>query len=82
KKGEALAVLYKGDIDVDYLYDALNKSTLPKLWIPKKIAFFHVEEIPILGSGKLDLKKIKQGALNKIEEACRSQCPDSCMVEV
>ncbi|MGA1871183.1 MAG: acyl-[ACP]--phospholipid O-acyltransferase [bacterium] len=82
KKGEALAVLYKGDIDIDYLYDALNKSSLPKLWIPKKTAFFQVEEIPILGSGKLDLKKIKERALNIIEEACRSQCSESCMVGV
>lgn len=66
KKGEALAVVYRGDIDVDKLYESLNNSDLPKLWIPKRSNFFHVDEIPVLGSGKLDIKKIKSMALERV----------------
>ena len=60
KKGERLVVLYKGDIDVDALWQELNNKEMPKLWIPKKECYFQVEEIPLLGSGKRDLRKIKE----------------------
>ena len=60
KKGERLVVLYKGDLDVSGIWDELNKRDIPKLWIPKKECFVKIEEIPILGSGKLDLKKLRQ----------------------
>ncbi|MFH0924568.1 MAG: acyl-[ACP]--phospholipid O-acyltransferase [bacterium] len=66
KKGEALAVLYKGNIDINHLYEMLNSVDLPKLWIPKKTAFYRVDEIPILGSGKLDLKQVKKMAMGLI----------------
>ncbi|MGA1791252.1 MAG: acyl-[ACP]--phospholipid O-acyltransferase [bacterium] len=66
KKGEALAVLCTGDIDVDKLYESLNHSDLPKLWIPKRNNFFHVDEIPLLGSGKLNLTKIKSMASERV----------------
>ena len=31
---------------------------LPNLWIPGVDAFARIEEIPVLGSGKLDLKHL------------------------
>jgi acyl-[acyl-carrier-protein]-phospholipid O-acyltransferase/long-chain-fatty-acid--[acyl-carrier-protein] ligase len=31
---------------------------LPNLWIPGADAFARIEEIPVLGSGKLDLKQL------------------------
>ena len=68
KKGEALAVLYQGDINIDELYESLNNSDLPKLWIPKKSNFFQVEAIPILGSGKSDLKQIKKIAIERVSK--------------
>lgn len=64
KRGERLAVLYTGDIDIQKLWEELNASDLPKLWIPKKEDFYQVGEIPVLGSGKLDLKSIKNIAVN------------------
>jgi acyl-[acyl-carrier-protein]-phospholipid O-acyltransferase/long-chain-fatty-acid--[acyl-carrier-protein] ligase len=60
KKGEKLVVLYKGEIDVDNLWKKLNAQEMPKLWIPKRECFYKIEEIPLLGSGKFDLKKIKE----------------------
>ena len=60
KKGEALAVLLKeGAADIDALYQSLRGSDLPNLWVPPRGNFFETEEIPLLGSGKLDLKKVR-----------------------
>ncbi len=59
RKGEKLVVLYSTDIDVDWLLQALSDKGLPNLWIPKQNCFYRVEKIPVLGTGKLDLKSIK-----------------------
>ncbi|MBU4477627.1 MAG: MFS transporter [Candidatus Omnitrophica bacterium] len=67
KKGERLAVLYAQEIDIDALWEKLNNSGLPKLWIPKKASFYRVENIPFLGSGKMDLKQIKKIARERCE---------------
>jgi hypothetical protein len=42
---------------------------LPKLWIPKRENLHAVESIPLLGSGKADLKKVKQLALAQAEQS-------------
>jgi acyl-[acyl-carrier-protein]-phospholipid O-acyltransferase/long-chain-fatty-acid--[acyl-carrier-protein] ligase len=51
------------DVAPDELWRALNETELPKLWIPKKENLLQVEEIPLLGSGKADLKKAQAIAL-------------------
>jgi acyl-[acyl-carrier-protein]-phospholipid O-acyltransferase/long-chain-fatty-acid--[acyl-carrier-protein] ligase len=63
KRGERLAVLYVEGVDPELLWRELNMGELPKLWIPKREDFVKVSEIPLLGSGKLDLKKIKECAV-------------------
>ena len=40
---------------------------LPNLWIPDERDCFAVSELPILGSGKLDLKRLKEMALERIK---------------
>ena len=48
------------------LRDALEKfsaTDLPPLWKPKRNQFVKVEAIPYLGTGKLDLRRIKETAL-------------------
>jgi acyl-[acyl-carrier-protein]-phospholipid O-acyltransferase/long-chain-fatty-acid--[acyl-carrier-protein] ligase len=63
-KGEKLMAFYtQNGISKDELWDKLNQSDLPKLWIPKRENFFLIESIPVLGSGKVDLKKMKALAL-------------------
>jgi acyl-[acyl-carrier-protein]-phospholipid O-acyltransferase/long-chain-fatty-acid--[acyl-carrier-protein] ligase len=57
-KGEALVLLTTREIDSTELREKLAASGLPNLWIPKKIK--RVEQIPVLGSGKLDLGKCKE----------------------
>jgi hypothetical protein len=32
---------------------------LPKLWLPKRDALLRVKELPVLGTGKLDLRMAK-----------------------
>jgi acyl-[acyl-carrier-protein]-phospholipid O-acyltransferase/long-chain-fatty-acid--[acyl-carrier-protein] ligase len=54
-KGEALVILSSNpDIDLQALRVKLTEEGIPALWIPKKIV--DVPEIPILASGKLDIK--------------------------
>ena len=32
---------------------------MPKLWIPKQSSIHRVDELPTLGTGKLDLRKVR-----------------------
>ncbi len=57
-KGEALVLLTTVDINADELRGKLSAAGLANLWIPRIIK--KVDAIPVLGSGKLDLKKIKE----------------------
>src|SRR6266566_547892 len=57
-KGEALVLLAAADVDLTQLRTKLHEAGVPNLWIPKKIQ--SVESIPVLVSGKLDLKKCKE----------------------
>src|SRR6058998_236531 len=62
-KGEALVLLSAVDIDVSELRKKLQDAGVPNLWIPKHIQ--RVEAIPVLASGKLDLKKCQQRATER-----------------
>jgi len=59
-KGEAIILLVTVDVDLPDLRKKLSAAGIPNLWIPKKVK--RVEEIPTLGSGKLDLKECKRVA--------------------
>ena len=61
-KGEALILLSSNpDIDLHDLRTKLTADGIPALWIPKKI--IDVPEIPILASGKLDIKSCENLAI-------------------
>ncbi|MCA9020496.1 MAG: hypothetical protein KDA74_10160, partial [Planctomycetaceae bacterium] len=56
-------VLHKPlQISVDEILKRLASENLPNLWMPSSDSFLEVETIPLLGTGKLDLAKIKQVA--------------------
>jgi acyl-[acyl-carrier-protein]-phospholipid O-acyltransferase/long-chain-fatty-acid--[acyl-carrier-protein] ligase len=57
-KGEQLVVLHAVDVDVEAIRGALAAEGLANLWIPK--VFKKVPGIPILGTGKLDLHKLRE----------------------
>ncbi|MGC4071883.1 MAG: AMP-binding protein [Nibricoccus sp.] len=60
-KGEALVLLTTQEITGDQLREKLQAAGLAALWIPKTIK--RVETIPVLGTGKIDLKTARQLAL-------------------
>ena len=73
KKGERLIVLHKPMAkSIKQVIDELAAAGLPTLWIPSHDGFVEVVEIPLLGTGKLDLKKIKQAALDAVGNQTRS----------
>ena len=45
-------------------HDAVRAQLdLPNLWKPRADQFYHVEALPMLGTGKLDLRKIRELAV-------------------
>lgn len=60
KKGEKLVVLSTIELETDRMQQFLLKKGLPNLWIPKSDAFFSISELPLLGSGKLDMSRLKE----------------------
>jgi acyl-[acyl-carrier-protein]-phospholipid O-acyltransferase/long-chain-fatty-acid--[acyl-carrier-protein] ligase len=57
-KGECLVLLSTVAVNSKWLGDNLRNKGIPNLWIPKHIK--KTEKIPILGTGKLDLRKLKE----------------------
>jgi acyl-[acyl-carrier-protein]-phospholipid O-acyltransferase/long-chain-fatty-acid--[acyl-carrier-protein] ligase len=65
-KGERLVAFYTDpSITPQQLWDRLSATDLPKLWIPKRDDLRHIEAIPTLGSGKTDLRAVRQLALKQ-----------------
>jgi acyl-[acyl-carrier-protein]-phospholipid O-acyltransferase/long-chain-fatty-acid--[acyl-carrier-protein] ligase len=60
-KGEALVLLATRVLSPEKIREHLLAAGLPNLWVPRTIKL--VAKIPILGSGKLDLGKCKEIAL-------------------
>lgn len=66
RKGERLVVLHTAiDKSAETICRELQQAGLPTLWIPSADSFLQVERIPVLGTGKLDLKGLKTLALEK-----------------
>jgi acyl-[acyl-carrier-protein]-phospholipid O-acyltransferase/long-chain-fatty-acid--[acyl-carrier-protein] ligase len=66
QRGEKLIAFYaRNGMSVDELWEQLNRSDLPKLWIPKRENIHCIDSIPLLGSGKVDLKNVKRLAVEK-----------------
>ena len=66
KKGERLIVLYTTDSKTpEEMQQALKEDGLPNIFIPNAAGFIRVDKLPILGTGKLDLRGIKEMALEK-----------------
>ncbi len=66
KKGERIVVVHKRlPKPVEKILKDLAETGLPNLWMPSQNSFLEVDEIPLLGTGKLDLKGLKQTALEK-----------------
>jgi acyl-[acyl-carrier-protein]-phospholipid O-acyltransferase/long-chain-fatty-acid--[acyl-carrier-protein] ligase len=73
-RGERIVVLYVTEhlarygLEVRPWWQQLNSRGLPNLWVPAERDFFAVAELPLLGSGKVNLKRVQELAG---ELACR-----------
>ncbi len=61
QKGEKLVVLHTDlGVSIEEVVKHLHDAGFPKLWIPRRENCFRVEALPLLGSGKVDLKQVKE----------------------
>ena len=60
KKGERIIVIHTlTEPKLTEVLEKLSQCDLPALWKPKANQFLHVDSIPALGTGKMDLRAIK-----------------------
>ena len=63
KKGEQLIVFFTPEAgDTKKLFKIMAESDLPNLWKPRKENYIPIESFPILGSGKMDQKRLRDMA--------------------
>lgn len=61
KKGERLVVLHTLAPDrLPAVIERLHQGDLPNLWVPRASQFFPVPAFPMLGTGKLDLRRVRE----------------------
>ena len=77
RKGERLVVLHTQlPLSSDEFCMGLTEAGLPNIYIPSADSFFQVESLPVLGSGKLDLKSIQQLAIDAFGPEDLEKSPD------
>ena len=61
KKGERIVVLHRlADAELAGCLEKFAACDLPNLWKPRADAFCRVDGFPLLGTGKLDLRRVRQ----------------------
>ena len=74
-RGERLVVLYvHPTLKPDDLYQQISATDMPRLWIPKRENLYPVEALPQLGTGKLDLRAVRNRAQELVGQASRPVC--------
>ena len=77
KRGERLLVLYlPTTTTVDQMRAGLSTAGLPNLFIPSPNSFLLVDHIPMLGTGKLDLKGAKELAIRVVANEASEPATD------
>jgi acyl-[acyl-carrier-protein]-phospholipid O-acyltransferase / long-chain-fatty-acid--[acyl-carrier-protein] ligase len=70
KKGERLMVLHTlAEAQLEDCLELFAKCDLPPLWRPRADQFLRIETLPYLGTGKLDLRKARELALETPKNA-------------
>jgi acyl-[acyl-carrier-protein]-phospholipid O-acyltransferase/long-chain-fatty-acid--[acyl-carrier-protein] ligase len=70
RKGERLVVLHRpwpDGLTPQEIVARLKASGLPNLWLPDPDAFYEVPELPVLATGKLDLRRLKMLAAEHLQ---------------
>jgi acyl-[acyl-carrier-protein]-phospholipid O-acyltransferase/long-chain-fatty-acid--[acyl-carrier-protein] ligase len=62
RRGERLIVLHTAlnGMNLHHLVEQLGEQGLPNLWLPSERDFKQIPEMPVLGSGKVDLRRVKE----------------------
>jgi acyl-[acyl-carrier-protein]-phospholipid O-acyltransferase/long-chain-fatty-acid--[acyl-carrier-protein] ligase len=69
-KGERLVAFYTDpDLSPQQIWQRLCQTNLPRLWLPKRDDLQFAASIPTLGTGKVDLRAVRQLALARIGSA-------------
>ncbi len=67
RKGERLVVVHTHlNKSPDELCKGMQEEGLPNIFIPSPDSFLEVDELPLLGTGKLDLKSVRKIALDRL----------------
>ena len=65
-RGERLVAFYtRPDVPPEVLWARLGETDLPKLWLPRRDSLVPIEAIPTLGTGKVDLRRLRELALER-----------------
>jgi acyl-[acyl-carrier-protein]-phospholipid O-acyltransferase/long-chain-fatty-acid--[acyl-carrier-protein] ligase len=68
RKGEQLAVLHTlNESQIPDIMAKLTANGLPNLYIPPRTNFIKVDALPVLGTGKMDLRDLKRIALERLQ---------------
>jgi acyl-[acyl-carrier-protein]-phospholipid O-acyltransferase / long-chain-fatty-acid--[acyl-carrier-protein] ligase len=71
-RGERLVALYvHPTLTPAELHQRLSEADLPRLWIPKRENIYPVEALPQLGTGKLDLRAVRNRAHELVGQTSR-----------
>jgi acyl-[acyl-carrier-protein]-phospholipid O-acyltransferase/long-chain-fatty-acid--[acyl-carrier-protein] ligase len=63
-RGERLVAFFTDPLlTPPVLWDRLCQTDMPRLWLPKRDDLHYIEAIPTLGTGKTDLRRVKQLAV-------------------
>jgi len=69
KRGERLVVVFAREAgDAETFHRLMAESDLPNLWKPGRECYVAVDALPLLGTGKLDLRGVKEAALAAMVE--------------
>ncbi len=69
-KGEKIVAFYTDPSATSHdLWERLCRTDLPRLWLPKREDLRLIESIPTLGTGKVDLRGVRQLALEAVGSA-------------
>jgi acyl-[acyl-carrier-protein]-phospholipid O-acyltransferase/long-chain-fatty-acid--[acyl-carrier-protein] ligase len=74
RKGEQLAVLHTLDeAQIPGIVSKLAANGLPNLYIPPRPNFIKVDALPMLGTGKMDLRSLKRIAMEHLAKDVRGK---------
>jgi acyl-[acyl-carrier-protein]-phospholipid O-acyltransferase/long-chain-fatty-acid--[acyl-carrier-protein] ligase len=49
--------------EADKLHGIISRSNLPNMWKPRRDNYIRIESMPALGSGKLDIVRLRKIAM-------------------